>query len=52
MKPNGEEPAKKNWSVDKKLKIKRLLKKKKQGHRGSLQKEESANTASNLQKSI
>jgi hypothetical protein len=52
VKPKGEEPAKKIWSVDKKLKISRLLKKKNQGQQGSLQKEEPANTGSNLQKSI
>jgi hypothetical protein len=52
MKPNGKEPVKKILSVDKKLKINRLLKKKNQGHQGSLQKEEPANTGSNLQKSI
>jgi hypothetical protein len=48
----SEEPAKKSWSVDKKLKINRLSKKKNQGQQGSFQKEEPANTGSNLQKSI
>jgi hypothetical protein len=44
--------AKKSWSVHKNLKINRLLKKKNQGQQGSFQKEEPANTGSNLQKSI